>query len=127
MNGKRLLLNSNAVIALLQGNQQVLEYVDAADWIGICIITAIEFLCFARLTATDRQLFEQFVSQIEVVGLDPNDSRLIDQIVQIRRSSGAKLPDAVIAGAAVCRDACLVSADQRLPTIENLQILTFAP
>jgi len=125
MNGKRLLLDTNAVIALLKGNQAVMDYVDAADWIGICVISQIEFLCFAHLTAADRQLFAKFISQVEVVGLDPKDKRLIDQIVAIRQSSGAKLPDAMIVAAAFCHDACLVSADRKLASIEHLQVLTF--
>jgi hypothetical protein len=37
MTGNRYLLDTNAVIALLQGNQQVLQLLQNSDWIGVSI------------------------------------------------------------------------------------------
>jgi hypothetical protein len=37
MPGERHLLNTNALIALLQGNQQLIELLQDAEWIGIAI------------------------------------------------------------------------------------------
>ncbi|WP_373527737.1 hypothetical protein [Nostoc sp.] len=38
MSGSRYLLDTNAIIALLQGNSQLLQLLQNADWIGISII-----------------------------------------------------------------------------------------
>lgn len=71
MSGNRYLLDTNAVIALLQGNQQVLQQLQNSDWIGISIISQLEFLSFSGLSESDRQLFNQFLQQVETLGLNP--------------------------------------------------------
>ena len=43
----RYLLDTNAIVALLQGNLQLLQLLQNADWIGISIISQIEFLAFS--------------------------------------------------------------------------------
>jgi hypothetical protein len=54
MPGERYLLDTNAIIALLQGNQQLIELLQDAEWIGISIISQIEFLVFPGLNEADR-------------------------------------------------------------------------
>jgi tRNA(fMet)-specific endonuclease VapC len=42
--------------ALLAGNIQVVELLRDADWIGISIITRLEFLAFSGLSEADRDV-----------------------------------------------------------------------
>ena len=125
MNGRRLLMDTNAIVALLQGNEQLLEATKDAGWIGISIISQIEFLCFSGLTDADRDIFAAFSKKVEVVNLNSSENNLIDQAVEIRRSFRVKLPDAIIAASALSRNAVLVTADSKLSTIKNLPILSF--
>jgi predicted nucleic acid-binding protein len=50
MNGRRFILDTNAFISLLKGNSAVLKFLEHADWIGISIISRIEFLSFRGLS-----------------------------------------------------------------------------
>jgi hypothetical protein len=125
MNGKSLLLDTNAVVALLQGNQQLLQLTREAGWIGISIISQIEFLCFTGLTDTDRNLFLEFLAKVEVVGLHADDHDFVGKAVEIRRTFPVKLPDAIIAATALIKNASLVTADRQLETIKNLPIVSF--
>ena len=127
MNGRRLLLDTNAIVALLQGNEDLVKHTSGVEWIGISIISQIEFLCFSRLTEPDRNLFAQFLAKIEVVGLQAGESQLIDRAVEIRRSLRIRLPDAIIAASAVLRNATLVTSDRELLSIKDLPILSFQP
>jgi tRNA(fMet)-specific endonuclease VapC len=77
MSGKRFLLDTNAIIALLAGNIQVIELLRDADWIGISIISYLEFLAFSGLTDTDRDLFNQLIQRIDVIGLAVNNVTLL--------------------------------------------------
>ena len=56
MNGDRYLLDTNAIVALLQGNDRLVRLLQNADWIGISVISQIEFLAFSELTQADHQL-----------------------------------------------------------------------
>lgn len=125
MNGKRLLLDANAIVALLQGNEELLKLTSEVEWIGISIISEMEFLCFSGLTQSDRDLFAKFIGRIEVVGLHSGEPQLIDRAVEIRRSFRIRLPDAVVAASALTRNAALVTADRQLSSVKNLSILSF--
>ncbi len=127
MNGKRFLLDTNAVIALLAGNTQVVELVRDADWIGISIITYLEFLAFSGLTDTDRNLFIQFIKRIDVIGLEEHNAALLEQIIKIRLQHRLKLPDAVIMATAMGEIADVVSADAQLQNVVGVVVHSFLP
>lgn len=48
--GNRYLLDTNAVIALLAGNQGLTNMLASAQWIGVSVISKLEFLAFCILT-----------------------------------------------------------------------------
>lgn len=112
MSGEPLLLDTNAVVALLQGDVRLVQLLRQAEWIGISVISRIEFLVFSGLTESDRQLFQQFLQRVEVVGLAAGDTALTEQIIAVRQQYRLKLPDAVIAAMAIQKDAALVTADR---------------
>lgn len=125
MNGKRFLLDTNAVIALLQGNNQLLKRLQDVQWIGISIITQIEFLAFSGLGDEDKQLFRQFLQRIDVIELAPTQKELINLIIELRQQYRIKLPDAIIAATAVQYEASLVTADKDFQKIRQLDVIDF--
>ena len=125
MNGNRYMLDTNAIIALLQGNTQLIQLLQNANWIGISIISQIEFLVFSGLTQSDLQLFQQFIQRVEIVGLAAGDPVLVDKIIEIRQQYRLKLPDAVIAAITIQNSASLVTADQEFAKINSLKIINW--
>lgn len=101
MSGNRYVLDTNAIVALLQGNSQLIQLLQNADWIRVSVISQIEFLAFSGLSQDDRQLFQQFLQRVEIVGLVGSDAVLIEKITEIRLQYRLKLPDAVIAAMAI--------------------------
>tara|TARA_R110001583_G_scaffold129593_2_gene281370 strand:- start:776 stop:1159 length:384 start_codon:yes stop_codon:yes gene_type:complete len=114
MNGNRYLFDTNAVIQLLRGNQELVKLTQTAEHISISIITQLEFLSFPRLAESDRSLFEVFLSRVGVCGLSHDNLTLVDQVVSFRTQRNLKLPDAIIAATAVTADLRLVTADKAL-------------
>lgn len=114
MNGERYLLDTNAVIAVLRGHKPLLNRLRQAQWIGISILSQIEFLAFPDLPDEDRLCFAQFLARVDVVGLDRTQLRLIERIVEVRLASRLKLPDAIIVATALDSSATLVTGDERL-------------
>jgi tRNA(fMet)-specific endonuclease VapC len=60
MSGERYLLDTNAIVALLRGDQSLQQRLRDAQWVGISILSQIEFLVFPEITPRDRQAFQQF-------------------------------------------------------------------
>jgi tRNA(fMet)-specific endonuclease VapC len=124
MNGK-FLIDTNAVIALLGNNRSLATTLSSATWIGISIITELEFLSFSNLLQADKVLFEQFKSRIEVISLDTNATTLIQTICQVRQTHRLKLPDSIIAATALTNQATLLTNDAMFSRINGLNVQTF--
>jgi predicted nucleic acid-binding protein len=125
MNGNRYVLDTNAIVALLQGNTQLVQLLQNANWIGISVISQIEFLVFSGLTESDLQLFQQFIRRVEIVGLTAGDAALIENIIEIRQQYRLKLPDAVIAAITIQNSAILVTADQEFAKVNTLKVINW--
>jgi tRNA(fMet)-specific endonuclease VapC len=108
------LLDTNAIVALLRGDQLLQQRLQDADWVGISILSEIEFLAFPNLSSQDRQAFRQFAGKVEVVGIEHSGSALIDRIVTLRQKHKLKLPDAIIAATALEATATLITEDSQL-------------
>ena len=129
MPGNRYLLDTNALVALLQGHAGLLALTERAEWLGVSVINVLEFLGFEGLLAEDRELFNIFVSRVFVVDVTFSDTALMSQIGQLRKSRAIKLPDAIIAASAVLHQATLVTNDVQLQKLaadsQNLIIEPF--
>ncbi len=123
MSGARLLLDTNAVVALLGGTSVVEEEVFAASFVGVSVIARLEFLAFSGLSQNDKDLFETFCRRAEVIGLTMDDLELQETAVRLRRDFGLKLPDAIIAAIALTQKAVLVTADEGFDRIPDLEVV----
>src|SRR5690349_12967515 len=82
------------------------------------------FFGIVRPRSTDIPSFE---TKIEVVGLDLQNSPLIDLAIAVRLRERLKLPDAIIASTAIFRGAQLVTADVTFAKVAGLAIVSFEP
>ncbi len=114
MSGKRYLLDTNALVALMAGNAGLLSLIKQADWLGVSVINAIEFLSFSGLSAADKTLFDEFISRIEVVNLDYDDADLMNRITEVRKGKSVKPPDAIVIASALINKAVVVTNDAHI-------------
>ena len=112
MNGKRFLLDTNAVIQLLKGNQELLSIISGADFISTSIISEMEYYSFSGLTEEDLSLYQTFRSRIRVYGVPSDDPIFTSLVVGARKKHGMKLPDSIIAATARANDLVVLTADE---------------
>lgn len=124
MNG-RYFLDTNAIIALLQGNDNLISLLHNATWVGASVISELEFFAFPDMTPNDEILFSILKNRIDIVSLDSANTSLLLKIIQIRRTKQIKLPDAIIAASAVQSNSALVSNDGIFRNFSNLELITF--
>ncbi len=126
MSGTNYVLDTNAIIALLNGNKAIENAISDANWLGVSVINIVEFLSFDYLTLNDKIVFEIFLQRVFVINLSFEDSiDIINTAATFRISHKLKLPDAIIAASAMLNDAVLITNDKQFSTIPNLQILSF--
>jgi len=123
MSGKlRAVLDTNAVVALLAGNYSLSQKLEHAEYVGISIITYLEFLAFDGLTETDRACFETFCKRITIESLTIDNSLLLKKTLELRSRYRLKLPDALIGATALFRNATLITNDAHFTSIPALTV-----
>ena len=110
----RFVLDTNAIIQLLKGNQEVLKLITNAEYLAISVISELEFMAFNGMSQHDQLLFISFKNRVDVMDLVSSDQALINCICHLRSQSSLKLPDVIIAASAMVNDAVLVTADAKL-------------
>jgi tRNA(fMet)-specific endonuclease VapC len=125
MSGTRFVLDTNTVIAMINGNEQLLQQTHDANFVGLSVISIIEFLAFSGINQEDKELLFELIHETEVVNLHMNDTNLLNTIADIRVTNKLKLPDAIIAATAIYKNATLISNDKHFQNINGLSVLTF--
>ena len=113
---KRYLLDTNAVIYLVNGRLSVPL---PEGQYSVSIITEIELLSFAGLTAEEEQKINDLLKLLERVRLT---DAIRDETIRLRRANRLKLPDAIIAASALVQSAVLMTNDQAFVPIKDLEI-----
>ena len=114
MSGKRYFLDTNAIVALLAGDQTLLEKLNQADYVATSVICELEYLAFPDLADEDKELFEQFRRKVCVADLCSGDVKLKKTILRLRSEKKIKLPDAIIAASAMIQNSVLLTEDKQL-------------
>ncbi len=125
MIGRRYFLDTNAIVQILAGNKELLTLLFDADYVATSIICELEFLSFPSLPREDAELFRQFLEQIDVINLTAEDLLLKDKIIELRATRKLKLPDAIIAASSAISECSLITADQQLLKVGELDVQGF--
>ncbi len=116
----RFLLDTNVVIYLLGGR---LQHALPQGVHGVSIISEIELLSHPALSPNDEQVVRGFLN--EVVRY-PLTDEIRDRTVLLRRQLRLKLPDALIAATALEAKAILLTNDQQLHVVPDLNVQAVA-
>jgi len=125
MSGKRYFLDTNTIVQLLAGNQDLKNTLNNADYVATSVICELEFLSLPGLPSEDKELLRELLSLLDVVDLDSNDDNLKTIIVNIRATKSLKLPDAIVAASAQTVSCTLLTADDRLLKHPDLDVATY--
>jgi predicted nucleic acid-binding protein len=117
----RYLLDTNAIIHLLQDARTNIEEFEEAEWLGISVLSKIELLCFPNLSDHDRQVFHTFEQRVAVVDIENVNHSLLERAIEFRIKYKLKLPDALIAASAVENAAVFVTNDKHLLGLSFLE------
>lgn len=125
MNGKRYLLDTNAVIQLLAGNPPLRKMVEDSDFLAISVISKLEFLSYPDLAEDEKIAFHELLEDLTVFDLTASDDALIQEAAAMRIDGGLKLPDAVIAATALINDCEVITNDAHFAHQKRVQARTY--
>ena len=105
MNGNKWLVDTNIIIALTAGREDVVSLLEGKN-IYLSVISEIELLSWPKLKAKDVKLIEQMLSEFTIVELN---GYVKAETIKLRRKYGLKLPDALIAATSITNDLPLLT------------------
>lgn len=112
MSGPKWLLDTNVVIGLLKGHETAIRLAESVqlelDKAAVSQITRMELLGFPQLGESEAIQINNFLACCQVFLLD---EQIEEQAIRLRRSSGLKLPDAIIAATSIIKKLDLLTLD----------------
>jgi len=109
------LLDTNTVLYLLGGR---LAAPLVAGEYSVSVISEMELLSYPSLDDAAEKHIRSFLSTVSVVGLT---DRVKEATIQLRRQTGLRLPDAIVAATAVVLDAEVLTNDLDLLRVAGLR------
>lgn len=121
MSGNRFLVDTNIILYLLEGKEEVAEILDGTN-IYISFITELELLGFKGITKSEKEVIKNVLENFIVVDIN---NEIKENTILIRSELNLKLPDSIIAATAMFLNLTLFSADKEFRKVNNLSLLLF--
>jgi hypothetical protein len=115
----RYLLDTNAIISLLRGEEWCAEPLRAARWVAVSALSKVEIDAFPEFSRQDRKCFREFFRRIRILGLGSAPDKLLARLCGKHRLC---LGDAIIAATALTHCATLVTADSSFKRVKGLKL-----
>lgn len=121
------LIDTNVIIKLLNGNQEVAKLMNSLDQINISVVSAGELYYGAQKSSRIEQnmnLFKEFISEFPIIDIDEDISYTYAIIKAGLVQKGINIPenDLWIAATALFNNYSLVTYDEHFKNIDGLQI-----
>ena len=115
MSGPEWLIDTNVVIGLLKGHEPAVRLAENVrldlNRSAVSQITRIELLGFPLLAEAEEI---QIINMLACCHVHLLDEQIEAQAIQLRRLSGLKLPDAIIAATSIVKNLELLTLDANL-------------
>lgn len=120
-----MVLDTNIVIAYLNGDEQVIAAVRQwfAEGVGLFIsaVTYAEVLSLREASSSDIESMREF---LDLLVLIPVDKTIAEEVAEIKRHDKIKFPDAAIVATARYTSSTLVTRDKRLLKMQSIRVVS---
>jgi predicted nucleic acid-binding protein len=121
MNGTNILLDTNIVLYLLNGEETLIPLLDEKN-LFLSFITQLELLGNRHLKPKDILKIKQFISECTVIDITPAIKELV---INIRQKYNLKLPDCIIIATSLWLNMPLITADHDFKKIDIADLIYF--
>ena len=121
MNGNRILADTNIIIYLLSGNQQVSELLENKK-VYLSFISEIELFSSKTFNNAEIKLIIALLEQCIIVDIN---SLIKQDAISFRKKYNLKITDALIAAAAKYHNLPIITSDAAFKKISEINIIFF--
>jgi predicted nucleic acid-binding protein len=121
MNGNNVLLDTNIVLYLLNGEDTLIPLLEEKN-LFLSFITQLELMSGKYLRPDDISNIKQFISDCTVIDITPE---IKENTIKLRRSYSLKLPDCIIAATSLWLNMPLITADSDFKKADIVELIYF--
>jgi predicted nucleic acid-binding protein len=121
MNGTNILLDTNIVLYLLNGEETLIPLLDEKN-LFLSFITQLELLGSRNIKPVDIKKIQQFISECTIIDITPS---IKEYVISIRQKYNIKLPDSIIVATSLWLNMPLITADQDFKKVEIADLIYF--
>jgi hypothetical protein len=121
MNGNNILLDTNIVLYLLNGEDTLIPLLEEKN-LFLSFITQLELMSGKYLRPDDISNIKQFISDCTVIDITPE---IKENTIKLRRSYSLKLPDCIIAATSLWLNMPLITADSNFKKADIVELIYF--
>ncbi|MDP3641667.1 MAG: type II toxin-antitoxin system VapC family toxin [Bacteroidota bacterium] len=121
MNGNNILLDTNIVLYLLNGEETLIPLLEEKN-LFLSFITQLELLGNRNIEPNDILKIKQFISECTVIDISPG---IKEFTISIRQKYSVKLPDCIIMATSLWLNMPLITADQDFKKIDIADLIFF--
>lgn len=121
MNGNKLLLDTNAVLYVLGGDETLASFLNGKE-LYLSIISELELLSYKKITQKEVKSITAFLSELKIENISEEIKK---NTIEIRKATNLKLPDCIIAATSISLNIPLISSDKQLSSVPGLDIVLY--
>ena len=121
MNGNKIVLDTNIVLYLLDGNNELATILDRME-LFVSVISEIELLGYQHIDDFEKSKVKLFLSECQII---PLNSEIKDICIELKQKHIMKTPDAIVAATSKFLGIPLFSADKGFEKLIELDSIIF--
>ena len=121
MNGNNILLDTNIVLYLLNGEETLIPLLEEKN-LFLSFITQLELLGSRNINANDILKIKQFIAECTVIDIT---SEIKEFTISLRQKFSIKLPDSIIMATSLWLNMPLITADHDFKKIDIADLIYF--
>ena len=121
MNGNKLFLDTNIILYLLGGDHTLAELLHEKNWY-ISFITQLELLGYEKLNEKEQQSITELLDQCLIIDIN---NAIKKKVIEIKRTTGLKLPDSIIVASAIYMDLPFITADKDFVKVPGIELILY--
>lgn len=116
MSGKEILVDTNIILHLINGSEDLVTFLEGKD-VFISFITELELLGYKGISAKQETQIVELLDDCSIISMN----KLIrEKYIFIKRNYNVKLPDAIIIATAMAFDMPIISADKDFKRVKEI-------
>ena len=121
MNGNKIFLDTNIILYLLEGNQELADLLNGME-LYLSVISEIELLGYQNISEEEKLKVKLFLDECQII---PLHTEIKDNCIELKQKHKIKTPDAIVASTATYLNIPLLTADKGFENLSDTKVLLY--